>query len=123
MPKGDELCPTGPRFLKGSIFQPFREGNLTKNSRTEFREYMNDRLKRADENKKMTFPELEAAYYNHGDLSPTNIKLLPDGRVAFFDQDAAVFASCDWDVFALRFSHYDGNFAKPLIGAFEQKGL
>lgn len=120
-PKTDELCPTGSLYLKGRIFKPFGDGGLVKSSRTEFNSYMDDRLTQAYDDEKTILPRDEIAW-NHGDISPFNIKLQDDGRVAFYDFDMAIWCPPDWDLFALLASSYDHEFVAPMKAAFLKKG-
>lgn len=88
-PKTDELCPSGSWCLTGHIFKPYGEGGVVKSSREEFHSYMDDRLTRAYDGDKTMFPRDEIVW-NHGDLSPSNLKLLDDGRIGFYDLESAV---------------------------------
>ena len=121
-PKTDELCPSQSWHLKGHIFKPFGDGGLVKSSRAEFNAYMDDRLTQAHDGNVTILPRDEIVL-NHGDLSPYNIKLLDDGRVAFYDLVMALWGPRDWDLFALDASSYDYGFVEPLQRAFHEKGL
>ena len=121
-PKGDKLCPTGSWYLQGHIFKPFGDGGLTKSSYTELKAYMEDRLTQACDGNKVVLPQDERVWI-HGDLSPSNIKLLSDGRVAILDLGVAFFGPSDWEAFALRVSGYEVEFVLPMVRAFDRKGL
>jgi aminoglycoside phosphotransferase (APT) family kinase protein len=83
---------------------------------------MHDRLTKAYDGNETALPRDEIAW-NHGDLSPFNLKLLDDGRVAFIDLAMAFWGPPDWDLFALFICSYDRGFVEPLERAFHEKGL
>jgi hypothetical protein len=122
-PVGDELCPSGSWPIVGHVFFPDNEGGLTMNSRLEFNDYITNRLTRAHEGMVVTLPEAGEYTFNYGDLSPSNIKLLPDGRVGFCDMGMAFWGPPYWDMFALVASGYDMEFRKTLLDAFQVKGI
>lgn len=65
-----------------------------------FYSYLDDRLTHAYDDDKIMLSRDEMIW-NHGDLSPFNLKLLDGGCVAFFILDIALWGPPDWEVFVL----------------------
>ncbi|MCJ1345029.1 hypothetical protein MMC31_003234 [Peltigera leucophlebia] len=59
-----------------------------------------------------------------GDISPHNVKRLPDGRLGLFDWDMSAWLPEWWELSAMQLSFYDWEkFSKPLLDAFERRGV
>ena len=121
-PEGDQIVPGRSWPVQGHLYKPDAEGSLTVQTRQDFLAYMDDRLTRANDGVKTILPRTKYVF-NHGDISPTNVKRLPDGRIAFLDFGMAVWGPDYWDAFMLTVAPYELGFVSPMRNAFDRRGL
>ncbi|KAH7904444.1 hypothetical protein BJ138DRAFT_1106822 [Hygrophoropsis aurantiaca] len=119
------------------MFPPDNEAGLRLAGRQHYQAFMADRLKHAFEfNKKdpkdgVEFDAAKGAVlstlgervFTHGDLSPNNIKRLPDGRLGLFDFGMSFFGPGWAEPYAVLIAGEDEQYAKPLREAFKRVGM
>ncbi|KZP17018.1 hypothetical protein FIBSPDRAFT_1047131 [Athelia psychrophila] len=106
-PSDEALTPSAILWnIKGHIFKPDNDGGRALQTKKEFEDFMDDRLTKVTGT---TSRLPDAGYvFTHGDLSPHNIKRLPDGRLAILDYDMSFFAPTYWEPYALYALCYIG---------------
>lgn len=120
----DHLIPGGlPWPVMGQMFNEDNEAEYVASSRSDFSVMMDERL-RVAVGPKAKLPRA-GFQFAHGDISPTNILLTPNDRIAFVDFGMSAWLPEYWDAFNLTLDNYahPPGFLGPIRKAFAEKGI
>ncbi|KAH7910736.1 hypothetical protein BJ138DRAFT_72075 [Hygrophoropsis aurantiaca] len=137
LPSPNVLTPSGSWYAQGHMFPPFNEGGRVLADRQDYHAFMLARLKSAfgfhkddpndgveyDAARSAVLPTLGERVFTHGDLSPHNIKRLPDGRLGIFGFGMSFFGPGWAEPYAVLIAGEDEKYAKPLREAFARRGM
>lgn len=120
--ESSKLTPYGGWNPLGHVFPFDNDGGRYLEDRRDFESFMCIRL----ENAGISLADMPLFPYvfTSGDISPYNVKRLPDGRLGLFDWDMTAWLPAWWELGALILSPYDeAKYKKPLLNAFERRGI
>ena len=122
--RNDYLIPGGLEwYVKGHAFNQDNEAECQLSTFTEFKNMMNERF-RVGVGPKAALPAAPRAFA-HGDLSPTNILLTEDNRIAIIDFGFSAWLPEYWDAYMLSTEPYwrPEGFLEPIRKALKEKGI
>jgi len=121
LPSPRALTPSGPWNPQGYIFSPENDGGRLLDDKLDYQKFMSYRLKEALGNES-TIP-LTESIFTHGDISPHNIKRLPDGRLGLYDFQMSFFGPGWSEAYALYAANEKSEYTEPLMKAFIRHGM
>jgi serine/threonine protein kinase len=124
-PTGDDhAVPGGLEWpVVGHVFGWDNEAEYTVSKRSQFYAMMDERF-RAATGGNVKLPRTKVAFA-HGDISPTNILLTSNHRIAFLDFGMSAWLPDYWDAYNLTRNQYHKppGFLDPIRKAFAKKGI
>ena len=122
--RNDYLIPGGLEWnVRGHAFNEDNDAECRLSTHTEFKAMMNERF-RIGVGIKAALPAAPRAFA-HGDLSPTNILLTEDNRIAIIDFGYSAWLPEYWDAFMLSTGAYTRpkGFLEPMRKALKERGI
>jgi hypothetical protein len=109
--------------VMGQIFNEDNDAECVVSTRNQFYEMMDERFRVAI-GPHAKLPRANIAF-SHGDISPTNVILTPDNRIAFLDFGMSAWLPEYWDAYNLSRDQYitTPGFLDPIRKAFAAKGV
>jgi Phosphotransferase enzyme family len=118
----DHVVPWGLEWpVMGQVFTTDNEAEYVVSKRSQFYAMMDERFRIAMGGD-VKLPRRKAAFA-HGDISPTNILLTSNHRIAILDFGMSAWLPEYWDAYNLTRDRYAPGFLGPIRKAFAKKGI
>ncbi|KAF8587575.1 hypothetical protein K439DRAFT_809994 [Ramaria rubella] len=121
LPSPTALTPSGCWNPQGHIFPPDGEGGRLLDDRLDYQEFMSYRMKEASCNESII--PLTESIFTHGDISPHNIKRLPNGSLGLYDFEMSFFGPGWSEAYALYAADEESKYGEPLMKALIRCGM
>jgi len=125
-PTGDDhVVPLGLKWpVTGQVFGWDNEAEYVVSKRSQFYAMMDERVRIAACGDVNELPRRKIAFA-HGDISPTNILLTSNHRIAFLDFEMSAWLPDYWDAYNLTRNQYANppRFLDPIRKVFAKKGI